>query len=152
MKIILLSVSFLFLFFGCQKNSTGINDSESQIILTTDKSSYVQSDTIKVTLRNNSDADIVFTTRNGCMILYYQRYQNNGWSDILDLNNCPWKVPDVPDTLKPNGSFTQNLEPGIFSSTGTFRLVVKLIAPKQSVENSGNRLKVFSNSFEIKKD
>ncbi len=152
MKIFLLSVSFLFLFFGCQKSSTGINNSESQITLTTDKSFYVQSDTIKVTLRNNSDADIVFITRNGCMILHYQKYQNNGWSDILDLNNCPWKGPDVQKTLKPDDSFTQILEPGIFSSTGTFRLVVKLISPKQSAEKSDNGLNVFSNSFEIKKD
>lgn len=152
MKIFLLSVSFLFLFFGCQKSSTGINNSESQITLTTDKSFYVQSDTIKVTLRNNSDANIVFMTRNGCMILYYQKYQNNGWSDILDLNNCPWKGPDVQKTLKPDDSFTQILEPDIFSSTGTFRLVVKLISPKQSAEKSDNGLNVFSNSFEIKKD
>lgn len=152
MKMLLLSVLVMFLFFGCQKNSTGINNSESQIRLTTNKSSYVQSDTIKVTLRNNSDENIVFETRSGCMIMYYQKYQNDSWSDILYFYCSSLRGPSIADTLRPNASFIQTMPPNIFDSTGTFRLVVKLILPNRMAAKPDNEPKIFSNSFTIKKD
>ena len=140
MKLFLLVVSFLFLMIGCQKNSTGVDNSAKPMTLTTDKESYSQ-----------TDKYIVFRTRNGCLPLYYQKEQNGKWSNISDLNNCPYKGPDILDTLLTGSSFTQIIPSNVFHSTGSFRLVVKLSEIEGVTPKSEDDLRVFSNSFDIKK-
>lgn len=149
MKAFLFCSSFLLLVISCQKDATGINGSVDHIKLSTDKSYYTQSDTIEAKLTNNSNVNIIFETRTGCLIMYYQKKEKDGWSDILYFYFSSLRGPSIADTLKPNSSFTQSMPPNILNSTGTFRLVVDLIEIEGSTSGKNNNTIVFSNSFKI---
>lgn len=149
MKAFLFHTLLLLLVISCQKDTTGINGSEEQIKFSTDKSSYTQSDTIEAKLTNNSDVNIILETRTGCMIMYYQKKENKGWSDILYFYFSSLRGPSIADTLNPNRSFTQSMLSNIFNSTGTFRLVVDLIEIDGFTREMNYDKRLFSNAFKI---
>jgi len=149
MKAFLFCALLLLLVISCQKDATGINGSVDQIKFSTNKNFYTQSETIEAKLTNNSNVNIIFETRSGCMIMYYQKKENNDWSDILYFYFSSLRGPSIADTLKPNSSFTQSMPPNIFDSTGTFRLVVDLIKIEGFTPEKNDDKIVFSNSFKI---
>jgi hypothetical protein len=148
-KAFLFCASFFLLVISCQKDATGINGSVDQIKFSTDKSFYTQSDTIEAKLTNNSNVNIIFETRTGCLIMYYQKKEKDAWSDILYFYFSSLRGPSIADTLKPNSSFTQSMPPNILNSTGTFRLVVDLIEIEGSTSETNDDTIIFSNSFRI---
>ena len=149
MKAFLFCASFLLLVISCQKDATGINGSVGQIKFSTDKSYYTQSDTIEAKLTNNSNVNIIFETRSDCLIMYYQKKEKDGWSDILYFYFSSLRGPSIADTLRPNSSLTQLMPPNIFNASGTFRLVVDLIEIEGFIYGMNNDTIVFSNSFKI---
>jgi uncharacterized protein YcfL len=60
MAICLLVILFL---TGCRRNLNGLNDLNDQIIFSTNKSSYIESDSIIVSLKNDSDSAILIGLR-----------------------------------------------------------------------------------------
>ena len=149
MKAFLFCALLLLLVISCQKDITGINGSVNQIKFLTDKRYYTQSDTIETKLINNSNFNIIFETRTGCLIMYYQKKEKYGWSDILYFYFSSLRGPSILDTLKPNTSFTQPMHANIFNATGTFRLVIDPIEIEGSTSTKNKQIKVFSNSFKI---
>lgn len=149
MKTFLILASFLVLLISCKKETTGINVPVDQINFLPDKNFYTQSDTIEVTLTNNSNVNLVFETRTGRLIMYYQKKEDNGWTDISYFYFSSLRGPSVMNTLKPNSSFTQSMPPNIFNSTGTFRLVIYLSESEGLNPETNKDIIVYSKSFKI---
>lgn len=94
-------------------------------------------DTIYLKIDNTTDTNFEIALRCGQFLeMFYQKKENNNWSDALFFSYMYLKCPTFIDTIKSNDSFQSLIKVDLFETTGTFRLVLN---------NS-----VSSNSFEIK--
>ncbi len=67
---------------GCANQSTQPITPSEELRFTTDRTSYAPSDTIRLSLSNNSRSDITVGLRCGWYLeMFYQKRENEGWSD-----------------------------------------------------------------------
>lgn len=143
----MLSVTILLFIIvvGCQ-NSISTGNATDLISFRTDKTSYSISDTIDIILKNESYSKILIGLRcGGYLEMFYQKKEENIWSDNLSFWYMSLRCLTVVDTLESNNIFNYSLESAIFDSTGTYRLVLKYYRSSENIE----RIE-YSNSFEIK--
>ena len=108
--------------FGC-KSPTTTDNLLDQVIFQTDQISYTKSDSINIDLENKSYFDIEIGLRCGLYLeMFYQKKENNIWSDDLQLWDGTLRCPTIADTLQPNNSINLFIKSEKFNSTGTFRL------------------------------
>ena len=143
----MLSVTILLFIIvvGCQ-NSISTGNATDRISFRSDKTSYSISDTIDIILKNESYSKILIGLRcGGYLEMFYQKKEENIWSDNLSFWYMSLRCLTVVDTLESNNIFNYSLESAIFDSTGTYRLVLKYYRSSENIE----RIE-YSNSFEIK--
>jgi len=142
-----LILSFIFLqVVGCADQGTDPVTSLEQIRFSTDAPSYATSDTIRLSLENNSQSDITVGLRCGWYLeMFYQKRENEVWSDNLWFPYMSLRCVTVPKIVKMNTTFGHSLPAEMFYSTGTFRLKVTVY-----IERVDTSLSLVSNSFEIR--
>ncbi|MCB0750435.1 MAG: hypothetical protein KDC52_03055, partial [Ignavibacteriae bacterium] len=127
----------------------------SQINFTTDSEVYLQSENIKIVIKNNLNRAIIFGLRcNQHPEISYQKKVGDGWSEKLSFWWESLKCATVLDTLDGNNKYEYEITPEIFEmntpsakrlDAGTYRLVLGFSAQ----DNNENYLS-YSNNFEIK--
>jgi len=150
MKTSLLSIVFVLLVMNCQKEVTGINDLKDQIAFDTNQNNYTQADSIVVTFTNQSNQNLLFETRSGRMIMFYQMRKDHEWSDRLYFYYSSLRGPSITDTLRPDRTVIQPMPPHIFNSTGTLRLVLDVNQMQGSSPKTSDEITVYSNSFTVR--
>jgi len=144
--IILILPFILLLVVGCADQSTDPVTSSEQLRFSTDRTSYAASDTIRLSLDNNSQSDITVGLRCGWYLeMFYQKRENEVWSGDLWFPYMSLRCMSIPETVSMNTAFGHSLPAEIFYSTGTFRLTVTV-----NLERTDTSLRVASNSFEIR--
>ena len=85
MKTAFLSILFFLVLSSCQ-NPTNTETPINQINFTTDKTTYSKLDSINIILENKSDSEFLIGLRcNTYLEMFYQKKENNVWSDDLWL-------------------------------------------------------------------
>jgi hypothetical protein len=142
---VILSFALILWIIGCQNQSTEISNSSEQVSFSTNSSSYVESDTIKLSLRNNASYDITVGLRCGLYLeMFYQKQVNQDWSDTLWFSYMSLRCLTDLDTVLMKHSFAHSMPAQIFNSTGTFRLLIDVHIPQRDTS-----LMVISNQFQI---
>ena len=135
MKLFTLILLFLLFILNCSNQPTN-SDSAKRVNFFTDKHFYFETDTINFTLLNHSDSTLYIGLRCGTMLeMFYQKKENNIWSDNLLFDYMLLNCPTFLDSVKSDGKFKQSIPATIFKSRGTFRLKVNE--------------EIISNSFDI---
>jgi hypothetical protein len=130
---------------GCQSQSTE-STSPDQITFVTDRISYAPSDTISLSLRNNSADDITTGLKCGLYLeMFYQEKGIQNWSDNLWLPYMSLRCPTDVNTVRARTTFTHAVPAEMFHSTGTFRLIVAVHS-----QQSDSSLTLVSSVFQIK--
>jgi len=117
-----------------------------EITFSTDRLSYAESDTIHLSLKNNSAVDITSGLRCGAYLeMFYQKREIEKWSDNLWFWYMSLRCPTHLNTIKAKTTFAHSIPAAILDSTGTFRLLVTFhsLQPDSS-------LTLVSNVFQIK--
>lgn len=145
MKTLSYYILLLVLIFSCQNQSAEKNRSLDPINFSTGRQSYTKSDTIHLTLRNDSNDYITIGLRCGRYLeMFYQKKENSRWSGNLSFGYMSMGCPTMLDTVQAKDKFTELLPAGRFDSDGTFRLLVKVYKPPTDSSET-----IISNSFEI---
>lgn len=137
---------FFLAFLNSCESATGVGNSENQVSLETDKTSYTVSDSINIVLNNNSANDIIVGLRCGEYLeMDYQQKEGDTWSGnrmfwYMSLL-CPTKI----DTIKSKQKYDVLLKTEFFKVKGIFRLVLRY---RLTVLNKEE--KIYSNAFEIR--
>ena len=129
----------------CQGQSKDASDIQGQIILSTDRESYTESDTIMLLLENGSAHEISVGLRcSNYLEMSYKKKEIQNWSEDLFLRYMYLRCPTLLNTIKAGAIFANSLPAEMFNSTGTFILQVDIsLLPDSS-------LRVVSNPFQIK--
>ncbi|GBD90446.1 hypothetical protein BMS3Abin04_01163 [bacterium BMS3Abin04] len=141
-----LILTFFLVFLNSCESATGVGNSENQVSLKTDKTSYTVSDSINIVLNNNSVNDIIVGLRCGEYLeMDYQQKEGNTWSDnrmfwYMSLG-CLTKI----DTIKSKQRYDTLLKTELFKVKGIFRLVLRYAVTIVNKEE-----KIYSNAFEIR--
>ncbi len=136
-------VLFLFL-SGCQ-NPTDTETHINQINFTTDKTFYSKLDSINIILENKSESEFLIGLRcNTYLEMFYQKKENNVWSDDLMLRYMSFRCPTAIDTVEPNNKLNYSIKSEMLDSTGMYRFALRY----HSIENV--EAVKYSNSFVIK--
>ncbi len=145
MKTTFINLIYFILIVSCQ-NSTSPENSFNRISFLTNENSYTKLDSINILIENNSAFNIVVALRCGKYLeMFYQKKENNVWSDNVPFRWMTLKCLSVLDTIKSNTVFKHTIKPETFETCGTYRLVLTL--HKQS---SDATITKFSNTFKIK--
>jgi len=145
MKIKTSIILLLLVIISC-KDPFFTENSHESITLRTDKTSYTRSDSVKIVLWNGSDSDFIIGLRcNEWLEMWYQKKENDCWSDNLWFWYMSFKCPTFVDTLHPNNAFSFSISSEKFKSVGTYRLTRDF---NNSIDNMNGG--IYSNSFEIK--
>jgi hypothetical protein len=141
----ILSISFFQLSIGCQSSPTGVTNPPGQISLLTDQTSYAGSEAVKLFLQNNSGHDITVGLRCGFYLeMFYQKKEDNGWSDDLWFPYMSLLCPTHLRTVGVNTTFEHSIPTEMFDSTGTLRLFIDVHVPETEAT-----VRVMSNVFKI---
>ncbi len=144
MKTAVSSILLFLVLSGCQ-NPTNTETPINQINFTTDRTNYSKSDSINIILDNKSDSEFLIGLRcNTYLEMFYQKKENNVWSDDLWLWYMSFRCPTAIDTVEPNNIFNFFIKSEMLDSSGTYRFVLRY----HSMENV-EAIK-YSNSFVIK--
>jgi hypothetical protein len=118
----------------------------SPLALSFSKSSYAQSDTIKLSLLNKTDSDVVIGLRCGFYLeMSYQKSVSRHWSENNELWYMSLKCPTHSYTIRPHEKYDFSVPSSRFNSTGIFRLLVSYTV---STENTTQT--ITSVPFEIR--
>jgi hypothetical protein len=139
---VLIIISFL---SSCEQEIKDVSGIQGQIILSTDRESYAESDTIRLLLENGSAHEISVGLRcSNYLEMSYKKKETQNWSDDLFLRYMYLKCPTLLNTIKAEAIFATLLPAEMFNSTGTFILQARIsMLPDSS-------LTVVSNPFKIK--
>ena len=108
-----------------QANAQNIKSTPGPLELTFSKSSYGKSDTLKLSILNRSDSNIILALRCGHFLeMSYQESVKGHWSENKELSYMMLKCPTHIHIVKPNERFEFSLPSAMFTSTGTFRLLI----------------------------
>lgn len=144
MKILFSAFILLLIIVNCQ-DPTSTEDSLNKISFLTDKTSYTILDSINIVLENRSNSDIKIGLRCGNYLeMFYQKKEDNVWSDNLWFWWMSLKCTTVIDTIRQNSVFNYSIKSEIFDSTGTYRLVLEYY---KQIEDT--KIIKYSNSFKI---
>jgi hypothetical protein len=138
MRITIYPCLFLIFFIiGCEEPlSTNENN---QIIFRTTGNSYFITDSVKVFIKNNTLSDFEIALRcGGYLEMYYQRKENNTWSNNLWFSWMSLLCFTAIDTIKKDNTFEFTIPPDEIDISGTYRLML------------ANDTLIVSNSFEVK--
>jgi hypothetical protein len=143
---VFISIILLLAIIGCHDDLMDPHGSLDQIELITDKYEYSPPDSIYLYLRNNSDFKIVLGYRcdYGNLEMYYQRYENDHWSEDRWFIYMYLLCPTVLKTVEGQSTMIHAISVQEFDSTGTYRLFVPFYVPEKDTS-----IVVTSNSFEI---
>ena len=130
---------------GCGNQPTNIGSVPDSIGFSTDRAYYAVLDTIRLSLKNNSSSDIDVGLKCGSNLeMSYQKRDVDGWGDTLWFPYMALRCLTLSDTVKVNTTLVRSLPAEIFTSAGTFRLIVNVYAPETAAH-----LGVVSNSFQV---
>ena len=111
----------------------------------TDKTEYNGTDTIIVSLSNNSMIDIpIWLHCYRYLKMYYQKKEGRVWADNQSFGFMNTRCLDAKYTLSANSTFKQLLVPDDFGSPGVYRLWTTVIIPKTNDIDT-----IVSNEFRI---
>ena len=138
MKKIFFYFLFVILFtIGCNDLvSTFEND---EIVFKTLGNSFSTTDSIKVLIENKTHSDFdIFLRCGGYLEMYYQKKENDSWSNYLWFSWMSLKCVSVLETIKGYNNFQFIIPSDEINESGTYRLVL------------ANDTTIVSNSFEVK--
>ncbi len=116
------------------------------LVLTFNDKTYTSSDTISLSIINNSNADINISLRCGRYLeMSYQQKDNGQWSENRELWYMMLKCMTQMHTLKSGDKYDFSLPADKFGSTGSFRLLVPF-----SVSSDNSSQTLTSIPFQIK--
>ena len=143
---------------GCHANVTKTNRTPGQIspqdtektssplAVSFSKASYTQSDTIKLSILNKTDSDIVIARRCGFYLeMSYQKAENGNWSENKELWYMELMCPTQLYTIKPHEKYHFSVPSAMFNSKGSFRLIVSFTVSKENTNQT-----ITSVPFEIR--
>ena len=108
-----------------QVNKQNKGNTFTPLVLSFSKSSYGKSDTIKASIFNKTDSDIVIALRCGFYLeMSYQKSVNGSWSENKELSYMMLKCPTHMYTIKPHEKYEFSIPGALFKSSGSFRLLV----------------------------
>ena len=114
-------ISIIFI-TGC---STEPDIEEHSFEFLTTQTNYLTSDTITVTIINDSTDVFDFGLRcGGYLEMFYQKEENGEWSDNQWLWYMSLLCPTIIDSVKSGESFSYEMPAEWFKGTGTFRLIL----------------------------
>jgi len=129
-----------------QENVQNRENNPGPLELTFSKSSYGKSDTLKLSILNKADSDIILALRCGYYLeMSYQKSVNRKWSENKEFSYMMLKCPTHTHIIKPHERFEFSLPSSLFNSTGTFRLVIPF-----NVVNENTNPTLTSGPFEIR--
>jgi len=144
-EIYLVLISFLAFLNSCE-SATGIGNSENQVSLKTDKTSYTVSDSINIVLNNNSVNNIIVGLRCGEYLeMDYQQKEGDTWSGNRMFWYMSLRCLTKIDTIKSNQKYDTLLKTEFFKVKGIFRLVLRYSLTMLNKEE-----KIYSNAFKIR--
>ena len=129
----------LFLFFVIVSCESPTSTDYDQIIFRTVENSFVITDSIKVVIENRTNSNYNIALRCGIHLeMYYQKKENDSWSEDLWFSWMTLKCSSVLNTIKEDNVFQFVIPSEEIGISGTYRLIL------------ANDTSVISNSFEIK--
>jgi len=135
-KIAILFVLLSLSFISCDEPTSTIYK-YSKIVFSTENNSFAKTDSIRISLENKSDSAFIIGLRCGEYLeMFYQRREKGVWSGDINFWYMTLRCPTIVDSIQSQSIFHYSIEPELFDSSGTYRLLI------------GNA--IVSNSFEIK--
>ncbi|GAB6283719.1 MAG: hypothetical protein STSR0008_25120 [Ignavibacterium sp.] len=135
----IISYSLLIIFFaiGCQE-PTSTNEN-NKVIFQTSNNSFFTTDSIMVSIENKTYSNFeVFLKCGEYLEMYYQKKENDSWSDHLWFSWMSLKCISTPETIIEHNNFQFIIPSNEINENGTYRLVL------------ANNTNIVSNSFEVK--
>jgi len=136
---LMISYSLLLIFsaIACQEPiSTYENDG---VVLQTANNVFFATDSIKVLIENKTYFNFEIALRCGSYLeMYYQKKENDSWSNYLWFSWMSLKCITVIDTIKGHNNFEFIIPSNEINESGTYRLVL------------ANDTSIVSKSFEVK--
>ncbi len=144
------SVTFILLsllIFGCEKNPASIHVSSGEISITTDRNSYTQSDSLLLSIANQSGHDLILGYRCSYknLEMFFQKKEKGTWSENQWFGYMSLKCMTLLRTIKKDKTIKHSISAGEFRGIGTFRLLVPCRIPGEDTTRVA-----ISNAFEIK--
>ncbi|MBU0558970.1 MAG: hypothetical protein KKG93_05225 [Bacteroidetes bacterium] len=138
MKRIFFFVLFVISFtVGCKDSISTNNNNE--IVLQTVNNSFAKTDSIKILIENKTYSDFeVFLKCGGFLEMYYQKKENNAWSNYLWFSWMSLKCLSTIEKIKGYSVFQYTIPINEITENGTYRLAL------------ANDTTIVSNSFEVK--
>ena len=131
--ICLLIISFA---VSCQDP---VSSDDNKITFYTTNNSYLPSDSVTVFIENNMNSNYEIFLRCGAYLeMYYQKKDNNSWSNNLWFSWMSLKCISVPKTIMGHNVFEFIFPSKEIDTTGIYRLIL------------ANDTSIVSNTFEIK--
>jgi hypothetical protein len=135
-KTIYISLLVILIAIGCE-DPLATNNNE--IVFHTTSNFYSTTDSITVIIENNTCCNFEIALRCGEYLeMYYQKRENNAWSDNIWFTWMTLKCLTFLDTIKSDNNFQFVIPADEIKISGTYRLIL------------ANNTSVISNSFEIK--
>lgn len=129
MKYLIVSLFSVALVLGCAKEPTDVVSLPAKVVVTTEKNVYHLSENVAFNIKNYSGFPLILGFRCGFphLEMYYQRKENNQWSDTLWFDYMSLRCPTVSDTLAANLPFSSAIPASEFGGVGTYRLLVPVV-------------------------
>jgi len=147
MRLLLTIFLFSAVIAGCENRASLITPSFDGITLKTDKDSYTDPDSIKLSLSNNSGYEIELGFR--CSLknleMYYQQKEKDEWSENKWFTYMNLKCMTILSEIKNKQVLKNSVSTTQFNTKGTFRMLVPCYLPARDTN-----IVVVSNPFEIK--
>ncbi|GEM_PF-5180024 len=120
------------------KNSLQKTENTSgPLTLSFSKSSYAESDTIKLSLVNKSGSDVTIALRCGHYLeMSYQVQVNGHWSENKELSYMMLKCPTHSHTINPHETYEWSLPSALFNAKGSFRLLVSFSVAMDNTDHT----------------
>ena len=129
----------LFLFFAIVSCESPTSTDNDQIIFRTVENSFSSTDSIRVVIENQTNSNYNIALRCGIHLeMYYQKKENDIWSEDLWFSWMTLKCSSVLNTIKEDNVFQFIIPSEEIIISGTYRLIL------------ANDTLLISNSFEIK--
>lgn len=146
-KIFFVIVLFAQIFLSCEKEPSGEVQLANYIKLSTDKATYQTTDTIYLSLENNSGFEVNVGLRcNIWLEMSYQEIIDGKWSKDKYFQYMYLRCPTFVDTIKTKSTVSFKLPCDFFESENTFQLLVPCY-----VSGEDKKISAISNRFTIEK-
>ena len=131
------SLLIIFVAIGCEEPLS--TKGNNQIVFHTTDNSYFTTDSVKVFIKNNTLSDFKIALRcGGYLEMYYQKKENNTWSNNLWFSWMSLTCFTTINTIKKYNAFEFTIPSDEIDVSGTYRLIL------------ANDTLIVSNSFEVR--